>query len=162
MRTRTIVLAVATGLSPLLFMAFQGSSAAQTQPKLQIFMEESFKGPSLEVTGSLIDMPVIADANGVEIDWNDNVGSIVIWSGTWRFNQHGRCNTEIDDTPLEQLDLKTKVRIDGWSCLISASSKGPLRIPRAALGGCSRDVSSIELVSEKNLEDWALPNVNGG
>ena len=108
MRTPFTILAVALGLSPLLFTALQNSSAALTQPKIQIFMEEDFNGPSLEVTGSLIDMPVVKDPNGVEIDWNDNIGSVIVLSGTWRLNQHGRCNTEIDDTPLERLDLRTK------------------------------------------------------
>jgi hypothetical protein len=161
MRSRLIVLALAIGLSSLILAVLPRSSTAQMAlgPSIQLFMEEGFKGPAIDVAGTLIDMPTVSDPEGVEISWNDNVGSVIVFSGTWRINQHGRCNTEIDETPLEKVDLGAKKRVDGWSCLISATSKGPLKISRPGLGGFSRDVSSIELVSEKNLEDWALPVV---
>ena len=163
MRARIIILGVVVGLSPLLFMTGERSSTAQTQPGLEIFMKENFQGPSVVVTGgSLIDMPVLKDQNGVEINWNDHVGSVIVHGGTWALYEHGRAGTELDDTPLDQLDLGTKRKIDGWCCLISASSKGPLSIPRPALGGFTRGVSSIVLVSEKNLPDWALPPAYGG
>lgn len=166
MRTRIlIVLAAVLGLSPLLFLTGERSSTAQIQliqPKLEIFMEENFQGPSIVVTGSLIDMPVLKDQNGVEINWNDQVGSVIVHGGAWLLSEHGRVNTSLDDTPLGQLDHRTKPRIDGWCCLISASSAGPLSIPRPALGGFTRSVSSVVLVSEKNLPDWALPPAYGG
>jgi hypothetical protein len=160
MNMRLVLFSVLSlGLVSIGLVSLRPSSAAETAPKLLIFYEENFQGPSLELSGSLLDLGLIADGNGVEFDWNDHVKSVIVVSGAWRLAQHGRGNTEIDDTPLELLDLRTKRRVPGWSCLLSATSTGPLEIPRAALGGFAPDVSSIELVSEKNLEDWALPRV---
>jgi hypothetical protein len=130
---------------------------AQDFPKLLLFFEPDFQGPSLEVTGTLLDMPVITDENGVEFNWNDNVRSLIVASGTWRLCQNGRANTKLDDTPLGLLDIRTKEPADGWSSLLSATSTGPLQILNPALGGFGHDVSSIELVSENNLPEWLLP-----
>lgn len=126
-------------------------------PKLILFWEPDFQGPSLEITGTVADMPVIIDANGAEFNWNDNVRSLIVVGGTWRLHQNGRLNTKLDDTPLEILDLRTKETTEGWSCLVSASSTGPLQIANPAAGGFSNDISSVELVSEKNMPDWLLP-----
>jgi len=82
--------------------------------------------------------------------------SFVIVSGTWRLYQHGRCNTQLDDTKLLDFNLKEKPEVGGWSTLLSGLSDGPLQIPTVAAGGIWRDVSSIELVSTQNLPDWAM------
>lgn len=141
-----------------LYFTHGGSSVAQSSDaRLIIYWEPNFRGPSLEVTDTLLDMPVVTDENGAEFDWNDQVRSVIVVSGTWRLWRHGRCNSKLDETPLEALDITTKERIRGWSCLISATSSGPLRLANCAAGGFSHDVSSIELVSEQNLADWALP-----
>lgn len=136
---------------------WRSTATAQDVPKIILFWEENFEGRSLEVTGSAIDLPVIGDVFGNEFDWNDEVRSIIVVSGTWRLYQHGRCNTELDQTPLELLDVARKQRRAGWSTLVSATSKGPLELPSAAVGGFFHDISSIELVSEANLPDWAAP-----
>jgi hypothetical protein len=85
------------------------------------------------------------------------VRSLVVVSGTWRLWQNGRCNTRLDDTPVEALDVSTKEPEPGWSCLVSATSAGPLELSSGAAGGFLHDVSSIELVSVENLPDWAAP-----
>jgi hypothetical protein len=95
------------------------------------------------------------------------VKSVIVVSGTWKIWRDRRLGREIDDTPLVELDLRTKRCVPSWSCLLSAASTGPFEIPRTALGGFAPDVSSIELAGispkqppgEKNLEDWALPRV---
>lgn len=135
----------------------QAASGDLSQPLLILYWEESFQGRSLEVTGTLPDLPVVKDEFGNELNWNDEVRSIVVASGTWRIFAGGRCGTELDDTPLESLDLSTKKRVPGWSTLLSATSAGPLAIPSEAAGGFYRDISSVELVSEENLPDWASP-----
>ncbi len=128
------------------------------KPLLILYWEEDFQGRSLEVTDTLPDLPRVEDRYGNVFDWNDEVRSVIVVSGTWRLYQNGRLNTKLDDTPLEELDLRAKEREPGWSCLLSATSSGPLKIPSPARGGFLRDVSSVELVSPENLPDWAAPN----
>jgi hypothetical protein len=127
------------------------------KPVLILYWEEELQGRSLEVTGSLADLPVETDAFGNQFDWNDNVRSLVVLGGTWRLFQNGRSNTKIDETPLEALDVRTKEKEAGWSTLVSATSAGPLELSSGAVGGFYRDISSIELVSVDNLPDWAAP-----
>jgi hypothetical protein len=147
---------IALGVS--VYLAYGRKSLAQvSNAKLILYWEPDFQGPSLEVTGTLPDMPVITDDRGAQFDWNDQVRSLVVLSGTWRLHQNGRLNTRLDETPLALLDLVTKERVEGWSCLVSATSRGPLYLPTGAAGGFAYDISSIELVSEDNLADWALP-----
>ncbi len=162
MKRRSVAVLLALGLIAAAFGAAAAlrSVAASGQagrPLLILFWEEDFQGPSLEVTGSLPDLPVAVDAVGNEFNWNDEVRSIVVVSGTWRLYQNGRFNTKLDDTPLSALDLRSKEKDGGWSCLVSATSQGPLWLPNGAVGGFYRDVSSIELVSAENLPDWAAP-----
>lgn len=131
--------------------------AQEGKPLLMLYWEEDFQGRALEVTGSVPDLPLEADAFGNTFDWNDEVRSVVVVSGTWRLFQNGRSNTKLDETPLEALDVRAKEKESGWSTLISATSTGPLEIRNGAVGGFFRDVSSIELVSASNLPDWAAP-----
>jgi hypothetical protein len=167
MRRRTVlVLSVVTVLAALgggIAVLRRPAVSAEDgkRPVLILYSEEDFQGPSLEVTGSLRDLPVETDPDGVQFDWNDRVRSVVVVSGTWRLFQHGRSNTKLDDTPLEALDLRTKEKETGWTCLLSATSAGPLELPSGAVGAFYQDVSSIELVSEENLPDWASPLLAG-
>ena len=136
-------------------------SAEAGKALLILYWEEDFQGRSLEVTGSLPDLPVQADANGNHFAWNDEVRSVVVAGGTWRLYQNGRANTKLDETPLEALDVRTKEKESGWSTLVSATSAGPLELRNGAAGGFYRDISSIELVSTENLPDWASPFAGG-
>jgi hypothetical protein len=126
-------------------------------PLIVVFWEENFKGRSLEVHDTIFDMPVVTDEYKNEFNWSDEVRSILVLRGTWRIYQHGRCNTKLDETKAKDLDVKTKERIPGWSTLVSATSAGPLELSSPASGCFYHDISSIELVSEKNLPDWAAP-----
>ena len=148
---------VAAGLVAIVVPRGSTATAQVGKPLLILFWEENFQGRSLEVTGSLADLPVETDFFGNKFDWNDEVRSLVVVSGTWRLFQNGRQNTKLDDTPLEVLDVRTKEREAGWSSLVSATSAGPLELPSGAAGGFYHDVSSIELVSGENLPDWAAP-----
>ena len=154
-----ILAALGGGIAVLRRPAVSAQDAKK--PVLILYWEEDFQGPSLEVTGSLRDLPVVTDAFGNQLDWNDRVRSVVVAGGTWRLFQHGRANTRLDDTPLEALDVRTKEKEAGWSCLLSATSAGPPELRSGAAGGFYQDVSSIELVSEENLPDWASPLVPG-
>ena len=139
------------------FLAGSGSQGQERgdAPLIVLYFEENFAGPSLEVTASLADLPVVEDEFGGVIDWNDHVRSVVVVRGTWRLWQHGRSNTVLDATPLEVLDVRTKEARDGWSTLVSASSVAALELPRGAAGGFAQDISSVELVAADNLPDWA-------
>lgn len=136
-----------------------GRARAAVSPQLIIYTGENFTGHSYVVTGTLLDMPPGKD-DGPESDrygWNDSVRSVKVVSGTWRLYQHGRCNTNLDETPVEDLDLTVKHAENGWSCLVSADSAGPTEYPTGASGGwATGEISSIELVSERNLPDWAV------
>jgi len=163
MKRRLLLALMVTGaLSAAAVLRYQSTrrpaAAAQSEgPLLVLYWEEDFQGRALEVTGSLPDLPVEADASGNTFDWNDEVRSIVVVSGTWRLFQNGRSNTKLDETPLAALDVRTKEKESGWSTLVSATSKGPLELRNGAAGGFHRDISSIELVSAENLPDWAAP-----
>ncbi len=139
------------GLGAALLLRRPALRAQGGKPLLILYWEEDFQGRSLEVTDTLPDLPRVEDRYGNVFDWNDEVRSVIVVSGTWRLYQHGRLNTKLDDTPLEELDLRSKEREPGWSCMLSATSAGPLKIPSGARGGFFRDVSSVELVSHENL-----------
>lgn len=123
---------------------------------LVLYSEPGFLGRSLLVTGSLPDLPREVLTDGSVSDWNDNVRSIRVIQGTWRLYQHGRFNTELDETPLESLNLDSKAPAMGWSALVSASASGEGMYPDGASGCFGEDISSIELVSTENLPEWAL------
>ena len=125
--------------------------------KIILYSGENFEGYALEITESLVDLPKVTRVNREDFDWNDEVRSIVVVSGTWRIFQHGRCNTKLDDTALEVLDVRTKESAPGWSALLSATSRGPLELSSGTAGGFVRDISSVALVSGDNLPDWAAP-----
>jgi hypothetical protein len=125
-------------------------------PEIILYSGEAFSGRSLSVTGTLYDMPKLSDAAGEVWDWNDQVRSFVVVSGTWRLYQNGRCNTAIDETPLESLQVRTKAAADGWSGLVSATSAGSLEVPFPGAIGLGPDISSIELISSANLPDWTF------
>jgi hypothetical protein len=152
-----LVLFVGATLACLALLRRSSVTAQVGGAKLILYWEPDFQGRSLEVTGTLPDLPEVTDTFDNQFNWNDEVRSIIVVSGTWRLYQHGRFNTELDDTPLESLDLRSKAKRPGWSCLVSATSQGPLELPNTAVGGFYHDVSSVELVSEKNLPDWAAP-----
>jgi len=159
MKRRTMItsaLVVLVGAS-VWFFSSEGSEGQERGdgPLIVLYFEENFAGPSLEVTGSLADLPVVDDGAGGVIDWNDHVRSVVVVRGTWRLWQHGRSNTVLDATPLAFLDVRTKEARDGWSTLVSASSVAALDLPRGAAGGFAQDISSVELVTADNLPDWA-------
>ncbi len=135
----------------------QGQQRFAEEPLLILYSQEDFQGHGVEITGSVPDLPIDVDARANEFDWNDQVRSIIVVRGTWRLYQHGRCNTVLDDTPTELLNVRAKASRAGWSTLVSATSRGALELPNAAAGGFYRDISSVELVSEQNLPDWAAP-----
>jgi len=121
-------------------------------PALILYSEPGFQGRSLVLTEGLIDLPKESDG----FDWNDNVRSIRVLGGTWRLYQHGRFNTELDETPLEDLVLASKAPVAGWSCLVSAWDSGEGLYPDGASGGFGEDISSVELLSSENLPGWAV------
>ncbi|MEK7757336.1 MAG: hypothetical protein AAB385_09015, partial [Planctomycetota bacterium] len=64
-----------------------------------------------------VDIPYEDLPDGTQMLWNDNIGSIVVVSGTFRLYQNGRMNTALDDTPMELVDVKTQAPVSGWSRL---------------------------------------------
>lgn len=160
-RTLSFVIAAAVVLAACWLLPRRPSTAAAAGaagPLLVVYSGPNFTGRSLEVTGTLADLPVVAASDKEpEFHWNDAIRSLRIVRGSWRFHENGRLNREIDDTPLEALDLSTKAPVAGWSSLLSATSAGPLAIAAVELAGLGLDISSIELVSDQNLPDWAAP-----
>ena len=151
-----VAVACALALSAYVLRGPESTAQENSGARIFLYLEPNFQGPGMEVTGSLVDIRPMEDVNGVEIEWNDQVRSIIVEKGTWRLHQNGRFGTKLDDTPLAELDVRTKESVEGWSCLISATSQGPLRIASPSAGGFAHDISSIELVSEENLPDWAM------
>lgn len=154
--------AVVCGIAAVSLFCSRRQSAAQSfGPELILYTGENFTGHYYTVTATLLDMPKGVD-DGPEAErygWNDSVKSLVVVRGTFRLCQHGRLNTKIDETPVEALTpeaAKAKGTASGWSCLVSGSSAGPVQYPLPGNGVWSSDISSIELVSEENLPDWAL------
>lgn len=130
-------------------------------PAMILYSEENFGGRYFVVTGTLFDMPKEELEDGEIFYWNDNVRSIRVLSGTWRLCQHGRLNTALDDEELSTLDVSAKARSVGWAALVSAGEKGPGEYPSAAGWGWAPDISSIELVSEEVLPEWARKALPG-
>jgi len=130
-------------------------AAGEGGPELTLYTGENFTGRSFVVRATLHDLPRVEDPDGSFFDWNDQIRSIVVTGGTWRLYQHGRCNTQLDETELAELDVSSKDAREGWCSLVSATSSGPLAIANLAGGGIADDLSSIELVSTSLLPDWA-------
>jgi hypothetical protein len=162
LKAKTIVISVVAFLmgsaATVLFIrggdkAYAGGAA---RPEIIFYSEPDFQGRAFHFFESTLDLPYEEFADGSKFLWNDNIKSFIVVSGTWRLYQHGRLNTSLDDTPPHLLDVRTKVSVKGWSTLVSATSRGPLYIASPELGGIDLDISSIELVSEQNLPDWAF------
>ena len=162
MKTRHIALTVGILLiaTPVLFLFSQnaprGRAGGGDEPQLILFSGPGFTGRELVLRDTVADLPVERLDDGSTFNWNDEVRSIIVVSGTWKLYQHGRCNTTLDDTPVEQLDLRVQSRVGGWSSLVSANSAGPMRIHSPETASLHRDISSIRLVSTLNLPDWAF------
>jgi hypothetical protein len=129
-------------------------AGAVSRPEIILYSEPDFQGRELHLYDSSVDLPFEELDDGSIALWNDNIGSIVVVSGTWRFYQHGRWNTLLDDTPIERLDVARMPCVIGWSSVLSATSRGPLRVASLELAGLGPDMSSVELVAVENLPDW--------
>jgi hypothetical protein len=152
-----IVLPLGLALTLYLWNRPLPEAVGQVQaPQIVLYTGENFTGRELVVEGTVFDLPLEEDGDGSLFDWNDNVRSLIVVSGTWRLYQNGRLNTALDETRLEALDIRTKGAALGWSALVSATSAGRLEIPNLAAGGLGEDLSSIELVSQANLPDWVF------
>jgi len=130
-------------------------------PALLLYSEENFGGRCLLVTSTLLDMPKEELEDGTVFYWNDSVKSVRVLGGTWRLCEHGRLNTALDDDELSRLDVSTKARSVGWAALVSAGEEGPGDYPTAAGWGWAPDISSVELVSEEVLPEWARKALPG-
>jgi len=153
----TSVVAFVLGLAAAgIFIRFGGErqAAAALRPEIIFYSEPNFQGHELHLFDSDVDLPYEDLADGTQVLWNDNIGSIIVVSGTWRLYQNGRMNTALDDTPKELVDLRTKAPASGWSSVVSATSIGPLRIASPELLGIGSDISSVELISAGSLPDW--------
>jgi len=133
-----------------------GAAAEAGGPQIVLYTGENFTGRAITVTGTVFDLPKDQEPDGSLYDWNDQVRSIVVVSGTWRLYQNGRCNTRLDDTPIEAFAVGEKLPAQGWSALVSAASAGQLQIADLSAAGIGQDISSVELISTSNLPDWAL------
>jgi hypothetical protein len=147
------LLGVASGLTIFRGQSDLRAAAAGGTPEIILYSEPDFQGRELHLYKDAVDLPFDQLGDAI-LPWNDSVGSIVVVSGTWRLYQHGRLNTEIDDTALEALDVRQKAAATGWSSALSATSRGPLRIASPEHAGIGHDISSVQLVSSENLPDW--------
>ena len=139
-----------------------GSASAQAGgPMLLLYSEENFQGRCLVVTGTLLELPKEVTEDGCEFDWNDNVRSLKVLSGTWRLCQHARLNTLLDDEPLADVDVSKKFRAKGWTCLVSAGAEGPAEHRSAEGWGWVPEISSVELLSSEPLPEWASKPLPG-
>src|SRR5919109_341664 len=100
MRGRTIVFGsvCVTLIAAIALVAVRQQPAAMAGagPSLILYWEDDFEGRSLELTDTAADLPEVKDAFGNTFNWNDQVRSVVVVSGTWRLWQNGRCNTKLD------------------------------------------------------------------
>ena len=126
------------------------------KPELVIFWENEGRGHTRRITGTQLDMPHSLDEAGEDFSWNDWIKSIVVTRGTWRVYEHGRANTRLDETELAELDIRSKERATGWSCLVSGSADGPVQYDETNTFFAPDEISSIVLVSEENLPAWAF------
>jgi hypothetical protein len=144
------------------FFCFGGKSTAQLAgPEIILYTGEDFTGESVRVTDTLLDLPKGVEDGPEEFrwNWNDNIKSIEVVRGTWRLYEHGRLNTTLDDTPVEELTAeaaRAKGAVEGWSCLVSGNSERAVQYPTPTSGPWASSISSVELVSEENLPDWAI------
>lgn len=140
------------------------ASAEGEGPTLLLYSEEDFGGRCLVVKGTVLELPKEVTEDGCAFDWNDNVRSLRVLSGTWRLCQHARLNTLLDDEPVSDVDVSKKFRAKGWSCLVSAGPDGPAEHRSAEGWGWVPEISSVELLSSEPLPEWArraLPGLVG-
>jgi len=140
------------------FSGPQRTMAQEAGAVIVLYSETGFRGRQLVVERSLPDLPVLTGADGgEEFDWNDNVRSVRVLSGTWRVFQHGRFNTALDETPIASFDASAKPLAGGWSTLLSPDGSGPLEIPDLlSCGVVTPEISSLRLVSERPMPPWLL------
>ncbi len=159
-RTKTIVFSLVTfllGFAAALILSRGGrdrQAVAALKPEIIFYSEPNFQGREFHLFEDAVDLPYEDLPDGTQMLWNDNIGSIVVVSGTWRLYQNGRMNTVLDDTPMELVDVKTQAPVSGWSSVVSATSLGPLKIASPDLLGIGSDISSVQLISILNLPDW--------
>ncbi len=160
MKRILIVTVVLVGILGLVFgfLSWRTHVArAGVTSQIILYSGENFTGRSMTITDTTFDLPSVFNESGEEVfNWNDEVRSVIVVGGTWRLYENGRCNTQLDDTKLQDFSAKLKPVVGGWSSLVSATSMGPFKIPSVAVGGIWRDVSSVELISTQNLPDWAM------
>jgi hypothetical protein len=149
-----LVLVVAV---PLIYVfAPTKRSRAGEGPQVILYTGENFTGKAIALQGTVYDLPLTPEQDGTAYDWNDQVRSLVVVGGTWRLYQNGRCNTRLDETKLDEFDIRGKLPDEGWCALVSATSRGQYEVPDVSAAGIGKDMSSIELISTENLPDWAM------
>jgi hypothetical protein len=148
-------LVVLAGTLAFLLLPGKKPLRAGAGPSITLFWGENFTGRSLTLTGTLYDLPKGTDEIS-DFDWNDQVRSMIVTGGTWRLYQHGRLNTLLDDTRIEDFNIAAKTPSFGWSTLVSGVSRGAVEIPELSTAGLMGDISSVELVAVENLPDWWL------
>lgn len=157
MRKRTAVISLLVAASAIGVLAYLRAASAQAGvAEIRLYTGEEFTGRELVIQQTLYDLPSIELSDTEAFYWNDEIRSVVVVSGTWRLYQNGRCNTVLDDTRIAEFDIRTKEDGKGWSCLVSGVSTGEVAFPSCESGGFHCDISSVELVSEENLPDWAM------
>jgi hypothetical protein len=159
MKKKIVLAAFLISVGVALVIGLSGPTARSVQgasPQIVLYTGENFTGRSITVEGTIFDFPKFDEPDGSQFDWNDQVRSLVVVGGTWRIYQNGRCNTRLDDTALQALDIGSKQPDEGWSALVSATSTGQLEVSDLSFLGLGKDISSVELVSQTNLPDWAL------
>ena len=158
MSKRTVILSGVgvLGLTMALIVTWPRASLSQAGgPELWLYSEENFTGRAIRVLGTVLDMPAEENLDGTLFEWNDNVKSLVVMGGTWRLYQHGRLNTQLDDTPVDAVDVRVLPATPGWSALVSAPTGGTLEVPNLQSAGLALDISSIEFLSTESLPSWS-------
>jgi hypothetical protein len=162
MRSRAIVACVVVTLGAVLFYRAGDSKAQGQGAEAVIYWEEEGVRRTLVINETILDMPLGTDAAGDEYSWNDQITKIEVVRGTFRVYQHGRSNTELDDTKLDALDVRTKSPAMGWSCLISASAHGSVVYDKTNGVFPPNEISSIEVISDQTLPTWAQTTLARG
>ncbi len=116
---------------------------SEKAPEIVVFWDNEFQSRSLKIKESVADLAALITATGEELNWEDNISSIIAKGGTWRLCQNRDFNRSAG----------------GWSLLVSAGRRGDVAQSASECGGWTNDdIASIELVSDTVLEDWAVLN----
>lgn len=142
-----------------LFVEDKPEAKAFGDPEIIVYSGPNFTGKELTLTHSMFDLPKEDLGDGKVFNWNDNIRSVVVVSGTWRLFEHGRANTTLDGEKIEHFNRDNKAEVPGWSTLVSADSRGVLELGQPGVGGWGDGISSVHLVSDRNLPDWAMSKV---